>query len=66
MQQVAHPTLAYNARHHGDHYHIETKPSNLTWNQAKRQGKITKIKPQNYQLGTGTGFLPGEKHPGVK
>ena len=56
----------YNPRHHGEHYHVEIKPDNLTWNQAKRQGQITKVKPENYQPGTGTGFIPGEKYPGVQ
>ncbi|MCP4537140.1 MAG: hypothetical protein GY832_08325, partial [Chloroflexi bacterium] len=51
-------------RHHGEHYHIEIKPDNLTWNQAKKQGMIVKVKPENYQPGHGTGFLPDETHPG--
>lgn len=55
----------FNARHHGEHYHIELKPSGLSWGQAKRQGLISKAKPDNYQPGHGTGFLPGEKHPGT-
>ena len=38
----------------------------LAWNQAKRQGQVTKVKPENYQQGSGTGFIPGEKHPGVQ
>ncbi|OCG76693.1 hypothetical protein A9G42_07435 [Gilliamella sp. Nev6-6] len=54
----------FNPRHHGEHYHIEIKPNNLTWNQAKRQNAIQKVKPEDYKLGHGTGFLPGEKHPG--
>lgn len=54
----------FNPRHHGEHYHIEIKPDNLTWNQAKRQNAIQKVKPEDYQVGHGTGFLPGEKHPG--
>ena len=57
---------AYNPRHHGEHYHVETKPDNLSWNQAKNKRKIHKVKPENYKPGSGTGFLPGEKHPGVK
>ena len=55
----------YNPRHHGPHYHVETKPSNMTWGQAKRRGEIEKIKPDGYKLGDGTGFLPGEKFPGM-
>ncbi|HCR4018938.1 TPA: hemagglutinin repeat-containing protein [Morganella morganii] len=54
----------FNPRHHGEHYHIEVKPSNLTWNQAKKQNAIQKVKPENYEVGHGTGFLPNEKHPG--
>lgn len=45
------------------HYHIEIKPDNLTWNQAKRQNAIQKVKPEDYQVGHGIGFLSGEKHP---
>ncbi|PXZ04751.1 hypothetical protein [Gilliamella apicola] len=54
----------FNPRHHGEHYHIEVKPDNLTWNQAKRQNAIQKIKPEDYKPGHGTGFLPNERHPG--
>jgi hypothetical protein len=54
----------FNPRHHGSHYHIEIKPDNMTWNQAKRQNLIKKIKPENYVPGMGTGFLPYEKLPG--
>jgi hypothetical protein len=54
----------FNPRHHGEHYHVELKPSNLSWNQANKQGLITKAKPEDYVLGNGTGFLPGEAFPG--
>ncbi|WP_050981658.1 VENN motif pre-toxin domain-containing protein [Advenella kashmirensis] len=54
----------FNPRHHGEHYHIEVKPENLTWNQAKKQNAIYKVKPENYKVGNGTGFLPNERHPG--
>lgn len=54
----------YNPRHHGEHFHVETKPNNMSWNQAKKQGQILKSKPDNYTLGNGTGFLSGEKFPG--
>jgi hypothetical protein len=54
----------FNPRHHGEHYHIEIKPDNLTWNQAKRQNAVQKVKPEDYKSGHGTGFLPGEKYPG--
>jgi hypothetical protein len=52
-----------NPRHHSKHYHIETKPNGLSWRQAKKNNKITKVKPENYELGHGTGFLPGEINP---
>src|SRR5690606_21736029 len=44
----------FNPRHHGEHYHIEVKPENLTWNQAKKQNAIYKVKPENYKVGNGT------------
>jgi RHS repeat-associated protein len=53
----------YNPRHHGEHYHVETKPNDLSWGQAQRQGKITKAKPAGYTPGSGTGFLEGEPLP---
>jgi hypothetical protein len=55
----------YNPRHHGEHYHIETKPSGVSWNQASKKGLITKSKPAGYTPGDGTGFLSGEKFPGL-
>jgi hypothetical protein len=54
----------FNPRHHGEHYHVETKPDGLSWGQAERQGKITKVKPEDYTPGSGTGFVPGEPFPG--
>ncbi|WP_141675282.1 MULTISPECIES: hypothetical protein [unclassified Gilliamella] len=54
----------FNPHHHGEHYHIDIKPNNLTWNQAKRQNAIQKGKPEDYRPNHGTSFLPGEKHPG--
>jgi hypothetical protein len=54
----------FNARHHGEHYHIELKPSHLTWNQADKKKAVIKVRPESYQIGHGTGFLSGEKHPG--
>lgn len=50
----------WNPRHHGEHYHVETKPNELTWGQAKMQGQITKVLPTGYTPGSGTGFLPEE------
>ncbi|MCR4539727.1 DUF6531 domain-containing protein [Pseudomonas sp. 18.1.10] len=55
----------YAPRHHGEHYHIELKPNNLSWNQAEKQKLLLKVKPENYDPGHGTGFLPGERHPGI-
>ncbi|WP_256344098.1 RHS repeat domain-containing protein, partial [Pseudomonas costantinii] len=52
-------------RHHGEHYHIELKPNKLSWNQAEKQKLLMKVKPENYEPGHGTGFLPGERHPGT-
>ncbi len=55
----------YNPRHHGEHFHVESKPNNMSWNQAKKQGKILKSKPEGYTRGSGTGFQSGEKFPGL-
>jgi len=55
----------HNPRHHGEHFHIEVKPHLLSWGQAKKHKSITKVKPQNYKLGEGSGFTSGEKHPGT-
>ena len=54
----------FNPRHHGEHYHVELKPDGVSWNQANKQGLITKVKPENYSPGMGTGFLHNEKFPG--
>jgi len=54
----------YNPRHHGEHYHVETKPSGFSWNNAKNNGLIVKSQPPGYTPGSGTGFLPGEAFPG--
>lgn len=51
----------YNPRHHGQHYHIETR-KDPTGNWGKRN--IEKLKPQGYDHGRGTGYLPGEPFPG--
>ncbi|TWC70046.1 RHS repeat-associated protein [Pseudomonas sp. SJZ103] len=51
-------------RHHGEHYHIELKPNGSSWRQAERNNLVMKVIPRNYEEGHGTGFLPGEKHPG--
>ena len=52
-------------RHHGEHYPIELKPSNLSWKQTERNNLTIKVQPGKYEEGHGTGFLPGEKHPGI-
>lgn len=54
----------FNPRHHGVHYHVETKPDDMTWGQASRRGQITKSKPDGYTPGSGTDFNPGESFPG--
>lgn len=57
------PGEKYAPRHHGQHYHVETRADpNKSWN---NKNNVTKIKPDNYQPGHGTGFLPGEKFPGA-
>jgi hypothetical protein len=56
----------FNPRHHGEHYHVETKPSHLSWNQAKKQGLINKNPRPDYTPGSGTGYLPDEHFPGGK
>ncbi len=56
------PGETYAPRHHGQHYHVETRldPSK-SWNNKKN---VIKIKPDGYKPGDGTGFLPGEGFPG--
>lgn len=54
----------YNPRHHGEHFHVETKPDGMSWSKAKKTGNVTKAKPDGYTPGSGTGFLPGENFPG--
>jgi len=55
----------YNPRHHGEHFHVETKSHNMSWSQTKKQGQILKSKPEGYTPGSGTGFLSDEKVPGL-
>ena len=54
---------SYNPRHHGNHYHVETKADGISWSRAKKEGSLNKVKPNDYFLGMGTGFLPGEYFP---
>ncbi len=57
------PGETYAPRHHGQHYHVETRKNvNKSWNNKKN---VTKVKPDNYVQGEGTGFLPGENYPGL-
>ena len=57
------PGETYAPRHHGQHYHVETRADpTKSWNNKKN---VIKIKPVGYQPGQGTGFLPGEKFPGA-
>ena len=55
----------FNPRHHGEHYHVETKPNGMSWSKAAKSGEIVKAKPEEYTPGSGTGFIPGEKFPGA-
>ncbi len=65
IRHESHPgDPGYNPRHHGEHFHVETKPSGITWGQAKRRKLINKAKPVRYSRGGATGFLPGEFFPG--
>ena len=53
----------YNPRHHGQHYHIEMRTDiSKSWN---NENYTYYLQPNNYQKGTGTGFIPGETFPGV-
>jgi RHS repeat-associated protein len=55
------PGETYAPRHHGQHYHVETRVNpSKSWNNPNN---VTKIKPPGYVPGEGTGFLPGEKFP---
>ena len=56
------PGESYSPRHHGQHYHIETRNNpNRSWNNQKN---VNKILPENYRKGEGTGHTPGEPFPG--
>ena len=61
-----HPLLegeTYNPRHHGVHYHVEYKvDSSKSWN---NKNNVVKVHPDGYTPGSGTGFVPGEKFPGM-
>jgi hypothetical protein len=53
----------YNPRHHGQHYHVEYRSNpSISWS---NKNNIRKYEPDNYKLGDGTGFLPGERFPGL-
>jgi len=53
---------AWNARHHGPHYHVEVRiDPTKSWNAS---GNVGKIKPPGYTPGSGTAFVPGESFPG--
>jgi hypothetical protein len=55
------PGETFSPRHHGQHYHVETRPTpNISWNNQA----VTKLHPPGYVPGEGTGFLPGEPFPG--
>lgn len=62
-QHALKPGESYSPRHHGQHYHVETRyDTSKSWD---KKGNIFKIRPDDYQHGNGTGFLPGEKFPGL-
>lgn len=62
-QHMIKPGEIYNPRHHGLHYHVETRRNPLfSWNSRKNR---IKLKPEDYSPGSGTGFLPGEEFPGA-
>lgn len=50
----------FNPKHYRDHSHVETKPNGVSWNQANKQGSVTKSKPNDYNPRDGTGFIPTE------
>lgn len=54
------PGETYNPRHHGEHWHVESKidPSKQGW-----KNNTQKSLPPGYQNGSGTGFSPGEGLP---
>lgn len=59
-----HPVLpdeTYNPSHHGVHYHVEYRiDSSKSWN---NKNNVSKVLPEGYTVGEGTGFLPGEAFP---
>ncbi len=58
------PDEIFNPRHHGQHYHIETRRNpHGSW---KKIDNIEIMKPFDYEPGSSTGFLPGEFFPGIK
>ncbi|WP_175016773.1 RHS repeat domain-containing protein [Massilia sp. YMA4] len=59
-------SAGYNPRHHGEHFHVEIKPDGVSWNNASKNGLITKPEPPGYRLGSGKGFLAGEEFPDYK
>jgi hypothetical protein len=57
------PGDIFSPRHHGQHYHIETRRDpNKSWNNKN----IEIVKPKNYKEGSGSGFLPDEYFPGIE
>lgn len=60
-QHALKPGETYSPRHHGQHYHVDKRldPAK-SWN---NKGNTTKVKPNGYKKGDGTGFLPGENFP---
>ena len=54
----------YCPRHHGNHYHIEKKPTGMSWQRASKTGCLKRFLPIGYIAGNGTGFIPGDDIPG--
>lgn len=63
-QHTMKPGEKYNPRHHGQHYHVESRrdPSK-PWKKCEGND-IEILKPPGYSPGSGTGFIPGEAFPG--
>ena len=60
-QHPLEPGETYSPRHHGQHYHVETRADpTKSWN---NKNNVTKLLPPGYTPGSGTGFLPGEVIP---
>jgi len=60
-QHALKPGETYNPRHHGQHYHVESRRDPTgKWND---NDNIEIHKPKGYTPLSGTGFVPGESFP---